>query len=276
MTGFIPEHRAPTITSMRRPTSLRALLLQVRDAAAPAQHERLCFLERLRLPPEQLVSVNVVTDRLPSLDEVRAFDLVFLGGAGRHSACDHEHFTDALEQLVRDLVRVGVPFFGSCYGHQFLVRALGGRVIHDQSREEVGTFEIELTADGTSDPLLLGLPRRFDVHLGHHDRVVDLPPNIVPLAHSARCPNQLIRVVDKPVYGSQFHSEMTLQHIRERLLMYADEYLEDDGESLSSLLRATSYADGLLRRFLDLCLEQRASQAVRSTPEPVVSLPSPP
>ena len=253
---------SPTL-SRARPTlapspaaALRVLLVQVRDQRPALFHERLCFLERLEMEPERVRSVNVVEEEVPTARQARGFDLVILGGAGAHAAYDEHPFTEPLLELVRELVATGRPFFGSCFGHQFLGRALGGRVIHDPSREEVGTFDVTLTRAGKDDELFGGFPEVFPVHLGHHDRVEVVPPGLVSLADSERCPHQVLRAPGKPIYGTQFHCEMSEQHMRDRLLMYADEYLPD-ADPLAALdrrLRPTELVDGLLRRFVDVFL----------------------
>lgn len=253
---------SPTLSEARprtRPrdtSTLQVLLVQVRDQRPALLHERLCFLERLQMAPERVHSVNVVEERVPTAREAKAFDLVILGGAGAHAAYDEHSFTAPLIDLVRELVEVGRPFFGSCFGHQFLARALGGRVTNDPSREEIGTFDITLNSIGRDDELFEGFPEVFPVHLGHHDRVVEMPADLVSLARSELCPHQVLRVPGKPIYGTQFHCEMSEQHMRDRLLMYAADYLPDDDPlaALDRRLRSTERVDGLLRRFVDVFL----------------------
>ena len=55
-----------------------------------------------------------------------------------------------------------------------------------------------------------------------------------------------------PVYGSQFHCEMTEQDMRQRVMMYAADYMpgEDPLGELGRRLRPTPFADGLLQRFV--------------------------
>jgi GMP synthase (glutamine-hydrolysing) len=233
------------------PATLRVLLLQVRDHQGAELHEQQCFRDRLALDPERLACVNVAVEPVPSAAAAAAADLVILGGAGAHSAYVDYPFTAPLIDLVRELVERGRPFFGSCFGHQFLGRALGGTVVHDPANEEVGTFDVELTAEGRGDPLFAGLPESFPVHLGHHDRIDAVPSGVVTLASTPRCAQQVVRVAGRPAYGSQFHCEMTDEDMRRRVMMYAAEYMpgEDPLGELSRRLRSTPVADGLLARF---------------------------
>ena len=239
-------------STVRTPSTARVLLLQVRDQRAAEEHEQRCFLDRLSLSPDRLSCINVVERPVPSVAEALAADVVILGGAGAHSAYVDYPFTEPLSDLVNELVDRGRPFFGACFGHQFLGRAVGGSVVHDPANEEIGTFEVTLTPEGEKDPLFRGVPRTFAVHLGHHDRIDRVAPSLVTLASTDRCAQQVVRVAGKPVYGAQFHCEMTEQHMRERVMMYARDYMSGDDPlaELAKRLRPTPYADGLLARFM--------------------------
>lgn len=233
---------------------LDAVLLQVRypwHGTAELQ-ERDCFADRCGEVGVRWRAVNLVAEPEVGLHTVDGADVVMIGGAGSHTVTESYPFTEPLARLIRELVAAGRPLFGSCYGHQAIALALGGRVVTDPAYEEVGTFELELTPDGRLDPLFAGMPDRFPVHLGHHDRVVDLPPGVVELARTAGCPNQMIRVAGKPVYGTQFHCEMTREQMATRLGMYRAEYLlgnESEAE-LARRLGATPEAESVLCRFL--------------------------
>lgn len=230
---------------------MRFVLLQVRDDPPAEEQERLCFLEACGLEPEQLDCINLTRDPYITWTRVADSRALVVGGAGSYSATQTHEFTRPLEGLIRQAIDSDLPFFGSCFGHHALVRALGGSVVTDHQAGEVGTFEIELTAAGRRDSLLLGFPDRFAAQLGHHDRVQTLPSGLVELAASQRCRYQLLRLADKPVYSSQFHAEMTDQHLLARLEMYRDTYLAERTslDEVSSSVWPSPWADRLLRRF---------------------------
>ena len=234
---------------------LRVVLIQVRERDDVELHEQQCVMEQCGLAPSQLVSVSVV--KHPDLpDAALDGDVVMIGGAGVFSVTQDYPFNERLGEVVRALVNESRPLLGLCWGHQFIAKALGGRVITDKSRSEVGTFGVELTDEGARDALFEGIPRRFAAHMGHHDRVSELPPGGVELCRSELCDNQVFRIADKPIYGAQFHIEMTPQRLSERLKVYAAEYLgnesgiaEDDAR-----LAPTPEANSLMRRFLEVAL----------------------
>ncbi|TNF80284.1 MAG: type 1 glutamine amidotransferase [Acidobacteria bacterium] len=230
------------------------ILIQVRgDEAAEAQ-EQLCFLETAGLEADEMDCINVVREPAISWSRVDSSDVLFLGGAGAHSATREFDFTKPLGDLVLRWIEEGRPLFGSCWGHHFLVQTLGGEVVTDHATGEVGSFDIELTKTGVDDPLFAGFPDLFAAQLGHHDRVERLPVGCEELAFSDRCRYQVLRLGDRPVYGTQFHSEMNESHLQARLMMYRDTYLEErTGEDeLSATLRPSPHAELLLSRFLDL------------------------
>ena len=236
------------------PNRPRVLLLQIRDEPRAEEQERLCFLEAGGLWPEQLACHNLVAEPRLSWSRVRTFDAVMVGGAGAHSVTREYDFSQPLRDVLLRLVQQGRPLFASCYGHHALVEALGGRIVTDHASGEVGTFDVELSEAGRGDRLFDGLPERFPVQLGHHDRVDRLPPDLVELAASDRCAAQALRVPGRPIYSTQFHSEMTREHMAARLMWYRDGYLAErtTREELSRRLRPSDEAVSLIRRFLDL------------------------
>lgn len=233
---------------------LHILLLQARATEDMELQEQACFIERARIAPHQLHPVNVVKHRLDPalLDGMHAF---MIGGAGEFSATkDYVWMDDALD-LIRAAVERDVPTFGSCWGHQMLARAFGGRVIHDHARAEMGCHEVELSEAGQRDELLGGFPRRFLANMGHHDRVVDLPEGAVELAFNASQPNQAFRLGGTAAYGTQFHSELDAHRERERLIRYRSFYVrelasEEAFQEILSSLADTTEVDHLLHDFL--------------------------
>lgn len=241
-----------------RLSALRVLLVQIRDKPAIERQERDCFVEYSGLDRSQFEFWNVVTEPDVLRRDASAFDAVVIGGAGAHSVTETYPWTGALASLVEELVAGGTPLFGSCWGHQFLAAALGGEVVTDLERAEVGTFAVELTDAGRADPWFEHLPPRFEVQLGHHDRVIRLPPGGVELARSESQGNQAFRVAEKLVYGAQFHVELDRARMIERARVYRDEYLGDPGAltRLMESLRETPLAPQLLARFFALVAER--------------------
>ncbi len=237
---------------------LRLVLLQIRDHRESLMQERRAFTERCLVDVDRFDFINIVEHPQLRWQDVESAHAVLIGGAGGYSVIGDHPFSPYLRDVVFRLIDEDRPVFGSCWGHQFMARAMGGEVIVDRENSEVGSFEISLTEKGSNDPLLETLPPSFFVQLGHNDRVSRLPEGWVELAASEKCPNQIIRLEGKPVYGTQFHSEMNEDRLRERLQVYLQEYVPDpEGfEELMARLRPSPQADCILDRFLALYAER--------------------
>lgn len=229
------------------------LLLQVRHDERALEHERRCYLSALKDLGE--FTFRNLPDE-PSLrwGDVRSFEVLIVGGSGECSATEEYPFTAPLGDVVRRWIEEARPFFGSCWGHHFLAAALGGRVVTDRRTSEVGTFAVELEAAGRRDPLFSQFPRRFQAQMGHHDYVCELAPGTDSLAWSERCPNQIVKVVGKPAYSTQFHSELGRRQLLERLHLYRDDYLPEGRsmEEMEAAIQPSPAVRPLLRRFLVL------------------------
>lgn len=234
--------------------SLRFLLVQARNAPEMLRQEQQCFLERCRIDKAQLSTVNVVNSPVgPDLFE--GMDAVLIGGAGEYSARDDHPWTEDLHAFIREGVERNMPIFGSCWGHQVIARAFGGEVIYDPDRAELGSGEVVLTEAGRNDRIFRSFPPRFRVNMGHHDRVATLPPNAVELAYNESQRNQAFRIRNKPVYGTQFHSELDAQREKERLVAYREHYLDalptdEVFEEVVNNLVETTEVDHLMHDFL--------------------------
>ena len=106
--------------------------------------------------------------------------------------------------LNRDLLELGVPVLGICYGMQLLARELGGRV----ERAEVGEFgRSQLTAQHTGR-LLAGTPSEQTCWMSHRDTVFEAPPGFDALASSTASPVAAFESSERGIYGIQFHPEV--------------------------------------------------------------------
>jgi GMP synthase (glutamine-hydrolysing) len=237
----------------RRLADVKLLLIQIRAEKIAAVHERQCVLEMTGLDLTQLDSVNVTSVENVPAERYDAADAVMIGGSGSNSVANDDPFTPWLIDDVKRLVDREVPLLGSCWGHQFIARALGGEVIHDPVKGEVGVLEAHVTAAASDDPVFDHLPSAFPVLMGHHDRVVTLPPGAIEMAYSDLSRNQAFKMDGLPVYGTQFHTEMTPDQLVERLSQFR-QYMPDDDEfeQMKSRIRPTTEASRILPRFLEM------------------------
>ncbi|MFC3848460.1 glutamine-hydrolyzing GMP synthase [Helicobacter baculiformis] len=101
------------------------------------------------------------------------------------------------------ILELKIPILGICYGLQWLVHSLGGRVARARS-QEFGRAHLE---NLQNHPLLAEIEPSSVVWMSHGDRVEVLPPDFQTLAQSAHAPFCAIAHTHKPLYGLQFHPE---------------------------------------------------------------------
>jgi GMP synthase (glutamine-hydrolysing) len=236
------------------------LFLGIRPEDDAAEGEYAAFCRYAGLDPSDVRRVRLERDELGHLD-LDDWSGIVLGG-GPFNVSDPQGSkspaqvrTEArLRDLAAQVVAADFPFLGACYGIGTLGTLAGG-VVDRQHPEPIGAVGITLTDAGLADPLFGGLPRHFDAFLGHKEAVSRLPDGAVLLASSATCPVQAFRIGTR-VYATQFHPELDVEGICERIEIYRDHgyYAPHEGAELLRLARVAEVTQPtrLLTRFVEL------------------------
>jgi GMP synthase (glutamine-hydrolysing) len=106
--------------------------------------------------------------------------------------------------LQRELLELGVPVMGICYGMQLLVHELGGRV-EEADVGEFGRSDLHVAEPGV---LLRGMPVEQTCWMSHRDTVYEPPPGFTALASSSSSPVAAVEDLERAIYGIQFHPEV--------------------------------------------------------------------
>jgi GMP synthase (glutamine-hydrolysing) len=139
----------------------------------------------------------------PALDRYAA--LIVLGGPMNADQIDDYPNLVAEVEIIRDALERDMSVLGICLGAQLLAKALGGRIVRNAVRE-IGWYDVELTPEGLSDPVLSTFAARQEVFQWHEDGI-ELPPGAVHLARSPASTVQAFRFGEH-AYGFQFHLEV--------------------------------------------------------------------
>jgi len=105
----------------------------------------------------------------------------------------------------QDIFKLGIPVLGICYGMQLACEALGGQVSSTPTRE-YGRAHCQIKSH---DGLFEGMPDKTEVWMSHGDQVAHVSTEFVPLAQTDTCPFAAVKHQTLPIYGLQFHPEVT-------------------------------------------------------------------
>jgi len=146
------------------------------------------------------VHVLAATSTYPDIQATGADGVFFSNGPGDPATADHE------VALLREVLAAGLPFFGICFGHQLLGRALG-----------FGTYKLKYGHRGINQPVLDRRTGAVEVTAQNHGFAVD-----VPLQGEAKTAYGRVRVshiglndnvveglecCDIPAFSVQYHPE---------------------------------------------------------------------
>jgi GMP synthase (glutamine-hydrolysing) len=134
------------------------------------------------------------------LDEVRRHaprGLILSGGPA-------SVYAEGAPALRTELLELGVPVLGICYGMQAIAHALGGRV-EAAEKGEFGRSHLSVSRPGR---LLEGLPAEQSCWMSHRDTVFEPPPGAAALAASSESPVAAFEDPGRGLYGIQFHPEV--------------------------------------------------------------------
>jgi GMP synthase (glutamine-hydrolysing) len=107
------------------------------------------------------------------------------------------------------IFELGIPVLGICYGMQLMCEALGGKVQSAPARE-YGRAELTIaSADGAAADLFAGVAQHTQVWMSHGDQVDRVSDEFLSLAATATCPHAAVKHRSRPLYGLQFHPEVT-------------------------------------------------------------------
>ena len=179
----------------------------VRDVARPTAGDEVVVLDYggqySQLIARRVRECGVYSELLPhhvGVEEVRRRrpkGLILSGGPA-------SVYAEGAPHLEPELLELGVPVLGICYGMQLLARELGGRV----EPAEVGEFGRSRLTVRKPGRLFAGLPEEQSCWMSHRDTVFSPPPGFTALAASTGSPVAALESVERGVYGIQFHPEV--------------------------------------------------------------------
>lgn len=115
-------------------------------------------------------------------------------------------YEDNAPQCDREIFSLGIPVLGICYGVHLMTHILGGKV-SSAFRREFGHAQVKKIKD---DVIWNEIPEgKTRVWMSHGDQIQALPDGFIGLGSTDTCPYAAIRHAEKPLFGLQFHPEVT-------------------------------------------------------------------
>jgi GMP synthase (glutamine-hydrolysing) len=137
------------------------------------------------------------------IDEIKKMNpkgIIFSGGPNSVYALNSPDVPD-------EILKLGVPILGICYGMQLITKKLGGKV-ERSNEQEFGFAEVNLTAE---DDIFTGVAKKkkgWKVWMSHGDKVVKIPKGFESIGYSDNTPAAVMRNSKEKIYGVQFHPEV--------------------------------------------------------------------
>lgn len=113
-----------------------------------------------------------------------------------------------------EILQIGVPILGICYGDQLLAYMAGGRVDRAENFSEYG----KTTVFFDDDILFRDVPQKGVCWMSHTDFISQPPAGFAVIAHTDQCPCAAMCDPDRKLYGVQFHPEVTHTEYGEQML----------------------------------------------------------
>lgn len=123
-------------------------------------------------------------------------------------------YEDASPKLDPQILELGIPILGICYGFQTLASALGGRV-DKTGKREYGATELTVKAGGV---ILEGQASSQICWMSHGDQVMQAPEGFEVLASTETTPVAAFANQTKKIYGVQWHPEVNHSQFGQNVL----------------------------------------------------------
>ena len=124
--------------------------------------------------------------------------IIFTGGPNSVYNPDSPHFS-------KDILSLGIPILGICYGHQLLAYLAGGTIASSDNNSEYGKTILFIK----ESTLLKGIKEESVCWMSHTDYVKELPKGFKITAYTNNCSCAAMEDVSRNLYGVQFHPEVT-------------------------------------------------------------------
>lgn len=146
---------------------------------------------------------------LEKIKEMNPKGIIFTGGP-------NSVYGEDSPRCPKELLGMGIPVLGICYGSQLMAYLLGGSV-KTAPVSEYGHTEVETD---TSSALFQNVSPKTVCWMSHTDYIEKAPEGFKVTAHTPVCPVAAMEMPEKNLYAVQFHPEV--MHTKEGMKMLSN------------------------------------------------------
>ncbi|WP_428326146.1 type 1 glutamine amidotransferase [Nitrosopumilus sp.] len=148
---------------------------------------------------EKNISFDIQTPNTLNLNSLSNYDSFILSGRRKNE----KKINEINSKIVNYSIRNDSKLLGICYGAEILALTLGGTIKKSSSLQK-GNETVKMVKNNLidNDSLL--------VFESHNFEISKLPSDLVSIGESTNCKYEIIKHVSKPIFGTQFHPEMSL------------------------------------------------------------------
>jgi len=125
-------------------------------------------------------------------------------------------YSKGAPRVDKGIFELGIPVLGICYGLQYMIDSLGGKVIGSTKRE-YGFAELKIKKQ---KGIFSGVDKVTQCWMSHGDSIGTLPEGFAITASTSNTPVAAAEAVKRHFYGLQFHPEVV--HTKEGRKMLAN------------------------------------------------------
>lgn len=151
------------------------------------------FLTRKNIPFETKTPFTI------DINSLSNYDSFILSGRRKNE----KKINEINSKIVNHSLKNNSKLLGICYGAEILALTLGGTIKKSSSLQKGNeTVKISENILTNNDSLL--------VFESHNFEISKLSKELISIGESPNCKYEIIKHVNKPVFGTQFHPEMSL------------------------------------------------------------------
>ena len=124
--------------------------------------------------------------------------IIFTGGP-------NDVYEESSPHYAPEVLGIGVPVLGICYGAQLIAWMAGGRVSSAGNRSEYGKVDLHVRESA----LFTDIPEKSVCWMSHSDYISSIPEGYEATAVTKHCSCAAMENASKKIYGVQFHPEVT-------------------------------------------------------------------